>query len=41
MEKVLAELIWRKIRGDAEFRVVHDKPFEYDGQRRAVEAGTI
>jgi nucleoside-diphosphate-sugar epimerase len=30
----LAELIWRKIRGDAEFRVVHDKPFEYDVQRR-------
>jgi UDP-glucose 4-epimerase len=30
----LAELIWRKIRGDAEFRVVHDKPFEHDVQRR-------
>lgn len=31
----LAELIWRKIRGDsAEFRVVHDEPFEYDVQRR-------
>src|SRR5262249_22399181 len=30
----LAELIWRKIRGDAEFRAVHDKPFEYDVQRR-------
>ncbi len=31
----LAELIWRKIRGDsAEFRVVHDEPFQYDVQRR-------
>jgi UDP-glucose 4-epimerase len=31
----LAELIWRKIWGDsAEFRVVHDEPFEYDVQRR-------
>jgi nucleoside-diphosphate-sugar epimerase len=31
----LAELIWRKIKGDsAEFTVVHDKPFEYDVQRR-------
>jgi UDP-glucose 4-epimerase len=31
----LAELIWRKIRGDrAEFRVAHDEPFEYDVQRR-------
>jgi UDP-glucose 4-epimerase len=31
----LAELIWRKIRGDgAEFRVTHDEPFEYDVQRR-------
>jgi len=31
----LAELIWRKVRGDgAEFRVVHDEPFEYDVQRR-------
>jgi UDP-glucose 4-epimerase len=31
----LAELIWRKIRGDsAEFRVVNDEPFEFDVQRR-------
>jgi len=31
----LAEAIWRKIKGpDAEFRTVHDDPFEYDVQRR-------
>jgi nucleoside-diphosphate-sugar epimerase len=30
----LAELIWRKIRGDAPLRMVHDDPFEYDVQRR-------
>jgi len=31
----LAQLIWRKIRGDGEpFRYVSDKPFEYDVQRR-------
>jgi len=31
----LAELIWRKIRGDgAGFRVVHDEPYEHDVQRR-------
>jgi UDP-glucose 4-epimerase len=31
----LAELIWRKIRGDGtEFQVVHDEPFEHDVQRR-------
>jgi UDP-glucose 4-epimerase len=30
----LAELIWRKIRGNAPFRYVSDKPFEYDVQKR-------
>src|ERR1700691_138810 len=31
----LAEVIWHKIKGpDAEFRLVHDDPFEYDVQRR-------
>jgi UDP-glucose 4-epimerase len=31
----LAELIWRKIRGDdVPFRVVHDEPFDHDVQRR-------
>ncbi len=30
----LAEAIWRKIKGDAELRLVHDDPFEYDVQRR-------
>jgi len=31
----LAELIWRKVRGDAApFRVVSDEPFEHDVQRR-------
>ncbi len=30
----LAELIWRKIRGDDPFRVVHDEPFEHDVQKR-------
>jgi UDP-glucose 4-epimerase len=31
----LAELIWHKIKGpDAELRLVHDDPFEYDVQRR-------
>jgi len=30
----LAELIWRKIRGDEPLRVVHDEPFEHDVQRR-------
>src|SRR5579864_7944388 len=35
----LAELIWRKIRGGAEFRVVHDEPFEYDVQRRVPATG--
>ena len=30
----LAELIWRKIRGDEPFRYVSDAPFEHDVQRR-------
>ncbi|MEA2621176.1 MAG: UDP-glucose 4-epimerase [Chloroflexota bacterium] len=30
----LAETIWRKIRGDRPFRVVHDTPFAHDVQRR-------
>jgi nucleoside-diphosphate-sugar epimerase len=30
----LAERIWRKVRGDAPLRIVHDEAFEYDVQRR-------
>jgi UDP-glucose 4-epimerase len=30
----LAEIIWRKLRGDAPLRVVHDPPFEHDVARR-------
>lgn len=30
----LAELIWRKVRGDEPFRYVSDEPFLYDVQRR-------
>jgi nucleoside-diphosphate-sugar epimerase len=31
----LAQLIWRKVKGDGEpLRLVHDDPFEYDVQRR-------
>ncbi len=30
----LAELIWRKIKGDAPFSVVSDEPYEYDVQNR-------
>jgi UDP-glucose 4-epimerase len=30
----LAESIWHKIKGDAELRLIHDEPFEYDVQRR-------
>ncbi len=30
----LAELIWRKVRGDEPFRYVSDKPYTYDVQRR-------
>jgi UDP-glucose 4-epimerase len=30
----LAEHIWRRLRGDAPFRYVSDKPFEHDVQRR-------
>jgi nucleoside-diphosphate-sugar epimerase len=30
----LAELIWRKVRGDEPFRYVSDPPFEHDVQRR-------
>lgn len=30
----LAEIIWKKIRGDKPFRYVSDKPFEYDVQKR-------
>ena len=30
----LAELVWRKVKGDAPLRFVNDKPFPYDVQRR-------
>jgi nucleoside-diphosphate-sugar epimerase len=30
----LAEQIWKKVRGDAPFRYVSDKPYSYDVQRR-------
>jgi nucleoside-diphosphate-sugar epimerase len=30
----LAEAVWRKIKGDAPLRFVHDEPFLYDVQRR-------
>lgn len=30
----LAELIWRKCKGDAPLRLVHDEPFAHDVQRR-------
>jgi nucleoside-diphosphate-sugar epimerase len=30
----LAELIWRKIKGDTPLRIVHDEPFAHDVQRR-------
>jgi UDP-glucose 4-epimerase len=30
----LAQLIWRKLKGDAPFNYVSDKPFEYDVQKR-------
>lgn len=30
----LAELIWKKIKGDEQFRVVSDAPYTYDVQRR-------
>ncbi len=30
----LAELIWKKIKGNVPFRYVSDKPFEYDVQKR-------
>lgn len=30
----LAELIWRKVRGDEPFRYVSDKPYPYDVQKR-------
>ena len=30
----LAELIWRKVKGDEPFRFVSDKPYTYDVQRR-------
>jgi UDP-glucose 4-epimerase len=30
----LAEIIWRKLRGDVPLRVVHDPPFEHDVARR-------
>jgi UDP-glucose 4-epimerase len=30
----LAEVIWRKIKGERPFRYVSDKPFEHDVQRR-------
>jgi nucleoside-diphosphate-sugar epimerase len=30
----LSELIWKKVNGEKPFRVVHDKPFQYDVQKR-------
>ena len=31
----LAELVWRKVKGEGvPLRLVHDEPFEYDVQRR-------
>ena len=30
----LAELIWKKVRGDEPFRYVSDRPYPYDVQRR-------
>jgi len=33
----LAERIWRKLRGDAPLRIVHDEAFAYDVQRRIPE----
>jgi UDP-glucose 4-epimerase len=30
----LAELIWRKVRGDEPLRIVQDKPYPYDVQKR-------
>jgi UDP-glucose 4-epimerase len=30
----LAELVWRKVRGDEPLRVVSDKPYPYDVQKR-------
>ena len=30
----LANLIWRKLKGENPFRYVSDKPFEYDVQKR-------
>jgi len=32
--KELAEVIWRKLKGDTPLRLVHDEPFSYDVQRR-------
>ncbi|MFH1283739.1 MAG: NAD-dependent epimerase/dehydratase family protein [bacterium] len=32
--KELAEVIWKKIKGDKPLKFVHDKPFEYDVQKR-------
>jgi nucleoside-diphosphate-sugar epimerase len=30
----LSELIWKKVNGEKPFRVAHDKPFQYDVQKR-------
>lgn len=30
----LAEVVWRKIKGDAPLRIVHDEPYEHDVARR-------
>ncbi|HEU5001833.1 MAG TPA: NAD-dependent epimerase/dehydratase family protein [Actinomycetota bacterium] len=35
----LAEIIWRKIRGDEPMRYVRDTPFEHDVQRRVPDVG--
>jgi UDP-glucose 4-epimerase len=36
----LAELIWRKVKGDGvPLRLAHDEPFEYDVQRRVPDTG--
>ncbi len=35
--KELAELIWRKVKGDVPLRLLHDDPYSYDVQRRVPE----
>jgi nucleoside-diphosphate-sugar epimerase len=35
----LAEVIWRKIKGDAPLSLVHDEAFAYDVQKRVPSVG--